>query len=174
MSNFMLLSKALTAADLFNEAELSVYEIIFGAVLIIAALLIIFVVLLQEGRQSNVGVISGAADSFMDKGAAKSLDQKLSKWTKVIAVIFFLLVLGFMMVSKFLSNEARNAKLREENKATVVSTVASQSVSPAPSSTNNASSTTNAAGTTSSTSADATESTQSASESASTSTNATL
>ena len=48
MSNFMLLSK------MFNAAELSVYEIIFGAVLIIVALLIIFVVLMQEGRQANV------------------------------------------------------------------------------------------------------------------------
>ena len=76
----------------FNESQLSTFEIIIGAILIVAALLIIFVVLLQEGRQANVGVISGAADSFMDKGAAKSLDQKLSKWTKVIAIVFFLLV----------------------------------------------------------------------------------
>ena len=68
---------------------MSVYEYIIGGILIVAALLIIFVVLLQEGRQANIGVISGAADSFMDKGAAKSLDQKLAKWTKVIAIAFF-------------------------------------------------------------------------------------
>lgn len=160
MSNFMLLSK------MFNAAELSVYEIIFGAVLIIAALLIIFVVLLQEGRQANVGVISGAADSFMDKGAAKSLDQKLSKWTKVIAIFFFLLVLGFMVVSKFLSNEARNTKILEESKKTAVSTVASQSVTPVSSSTSATSST--------SSSAASTEASQDAAESTNASTNATL
>lgn len=158
MSNFMLLSK------MFNAAELSVYEIIFGAVLIIVALLIIFVVLMQEGRQANVGVISGAADSFMDKGAAKSLDQKLSKWTKVIATFFFLLVLGFMVVSKFLSNEARNSKIMEESKKTAVSTVASQSVTPVSSSTSATSS--------ASSSAASTEASQSATESTAATTNA--
>ena len=74
-------------------------EYIFGSALILFALIIIFVVLLQEGRQANMGVISGAAESFMDKGAAKSLDQKLSKWTKVIAAIFFALVLTAMLVT---------------------------------------------------------------------------
>ena len=158
MSNFMLLSK------MFSAAELSVYEIIFGAVLIIVALLIIFVVLMQEGRQANVGVISGAADSFMDKGAAKSLDQKLSKWTKVIATFFFLLVLGFMVVSKFLSNEARNSKIMEESKKTAISTVASQSVTPVSSSTSATSS--------NSSSAASTEASQSATESTAATTNA--
>ena len=73
--------------------------------MILFSLIIIFVVLLQEGRQANVGVISGAADSFMDKGAAKSLDQKLSKWTKVIAVAFFVVVLAGMLVTNFVGNE---------------------------------------------------------------------
>ena len=85
---------------------MSVYEYIIGGVLIAASLLVILVGLLQEGRQANVGVISGAADSFLDKGAAKTLDQKLAKWTKVIAIAFFVLVLGGMMVTKFLSNKA--------------------------------------------------------------------
>ena len=98
---------------------MSVYEYIIGGILIVAALLIIFVVLLQEGRQANIGVISGAADSFMDKGAAKSLDQKLAKWTKVIAVAFFVLVLGGMLTTKFLSKSAISQ--REANKAAATS-----------------------------------------------------
>ena len=99
---------------------MSVYEYIIGGILIVAALLIIFVVLLQEGRQANIGVISGAADSFMDKGAAKSLDQKLAKWTKVIAIAFFVLVLGGMLTTKFLSKSAISQ--REANKAAANST----------------------------------------------------
>lgn len=98
---------------------MSVYEYIIGGILIVAALLIIFVVLLQEGRQANIGVISGAADSFMDKGAAKSLDQKLAKWTKVIAIAFFVLVLGGMLTTKFLSKSAISQ--REANKAAATS-----------------------------------------------------
>ena len=104
---------------------MSVYEYIIGGILIVAALLIIFVVLLQEGRQANIGVISGAADSFMDKGAAKSLDQKLAKWTKVIAIAFFVLVLGGMLTTKFLSKSAISQ--REANKAAATSTTTTTS-----------------------------------------------
>ncbi len=101
---------------------MSVYEYIIGGVLIAASLLVILVVLLQEGRQANVGVISGAADSFLDKGAAKTLDQKLAKWTKVIAIAFFVLVLGGMMVTKFLSNNALNAYNGEGTTTTTTTT----------------------------------------------------
>ncbi len=113
------------AAKMLDESKLSTYEIVFGAILIVAALVIIGVVLLQEGRQANVGVISGAADSFMDKGAAKTLDQKLAKWTKVIAVVFFLLVLGAMMVSQFFTNADFNRREREKAAATATSTTTS-------------------------------------------------
>lgn len=99
---------------------MSVYEYIIGGILILASLLIIFVVLLQEGRQANVGVISGAADSFLDKGAARTLDQKLAKWTKVIAIAFFVLVLAGMLVTKFLSKNA--IAQREANKAAATAT----------------------------------------------------
>ena len=84
---------------------MSIYEYIIGGILIFASLLIIFVILLQEGRQANVGVISGAADSFLDKGAARKPDQKLAKWTKVIAVAFFVLVLAGMLVTNPIPEE---------------------------------------------------------------------
>ncbi len=100
---------------------MSVYEYIIGAVLIVASLLIIFVVLLQEGRQANLGVISGAADSFMDKGAAKTLDAKLAKWTKYIAIGFFVLVLGGMLVTKFLGGPNDGKPVEGENTGTSVS-----------------------------------------------------
>ncbi len=104
---------------------MSIYEYIIGGILIVASLLIIFVVLLQEGRQANVGVISGAADSFLDKGAARTLDQKLAKWTKVIAVAFFVLVLAGMLVTKFLSKSA--IAQREANAAAATATTTTTS-----------------------------------------------
>lgn len=67
---------------------MSVWEIIIGVVLIIFSLLIICVVLLQEGRQANLGAISGAADSFLDKGRARTVDALLAK-DKVISITFF-------------------------------------------------------------------------------------
>ena len=108
---------------------MSVYEYIIGAILIVSSLLIIFVVLLQEGRQANVGVISGAADSFLDKGAAKTLDMKLAKWTKFIAIAFFVLVLGGMLVTKFLSKEALDAAKKEDASSNITSSTVSDTSS---------------------------------------------
>ena len=85
---------------------MSVYEYIIGAILIFFSLLIIVVVLFQEGRQANLGVISGAADSFMDKSMAKTWDARLAKWTKVIAIVFFVLVFAGMLVTRFLNPQA--------------------------------------------------------------------
>ncbi len=85
---------------------MSVFEYIIGAILILFSLLIILVVVLQEGRQSNMGVISGAADTFLDKTTARTWDAWLAKWTKIIAIAFFVLVLAGMLVTKFLSVDA--------------------------------------------------------------------
>ncbi len=78
---------------------MAIWEIIIAAVLILASLLVIAIVLLQQGRQANIGAISGAADSFMDKGRAKTLDQRLAKFTKYLAIGFFVLVLAGMLVT---------------------------------------------------------------------------
>ncbi len=74
-------------------------QIIFGIVLIVLSIAIILIVLLQEGKESSLGVISGAADSFMEKGRAKTVNAFLAKWTKWIALVFFVLVLVAMLLS---------------------------------------------------------------------------
>ena len=81
---------------------MTVWEYLIGAILIVMAILVIAVVLLQEGREANLGAISGAADSFMEKGKARTLDAFLSKWTKVISIVFFVLVFVGMLITQFL------------------------------------------------------------------------
>ena len=76
-------------------------EIIFGIVLLIFALAIIIVVLLQEGNQKNVGVVTGGAETFLSKNKARSVDAFLSRWTKVIAIGFFLFVIVVNIVMYF-------------------------------------------------------------------------
>ncbi|MEE1002666.1 MAG: preprotein translocase subunit SecG [Acutalibacteraceae bacterium] len=69
------------------------YDYVLGGVLIVLALIIIAVILLQEGRRKGIsGVIAGGADTFLSKGKAKAVDAVLAKWTKYIAMIFMLLV----------------------------------------------------------------------------------
>ena len=58
---------------------MQVYEIVFGIVLILFAVAIILVVLLQEGNQKNVGVVTGGADTFLSKNKARSVDAFLSR-----------------------------------------------------------------------------------------------
>lgn len=78
-----------------------VWEIIFGIVLLLFSIAIIIVVLLQEGNQKNVGVVTGGADTFLSKNKARSVDAFLSRWTKVIAIGFFVLVLVINAVMYF-------------------------------------------------------------------------
>ena len=81
---------------------MTAFEIIIGIVLIVFSIIIIGIILLQEGRQSGVGAITGAADTFLDIGKARTLDALLGKWTKVIALVFFVLAFGGMLITKFL------------------------------------------------------------------------
>ena len=76
-------------------------EIVFGIVLLVFSLAIIIVVLLQEGSQKNVGVVTGGADTFISKNKARSVDAFLSRWTKVIAIGFFVFVLVVNIVMYF-------------------------------------------------------------------------
>ena len=66
---------------------------------LIACLFLIAVVLLQSGKRSGLsGAIAGGADTFMTKTKAKSLDAKLAKWTKWVALVFALLTLVLNLI----------------------------------------------------------------------------
>lgn len=73
---------------------MSTAEIIFGIVLLIFSIAITVIVLLQEGHQQELGAITGGADTFLSKNKARSVDAFLARWTKVIAIGFFLLVIA--------------------------------------------------------------------------------
>ena len=78
------------------------YDYVLGGVLIVLALVIIAVVLLQEGRRKGIsGVISGGADTFLSKGKAKAVDAVLARWTKWITVLFIVVVLAFFVLKLF-------------------------------------------------------------------------
>ncbi len=81
---------------------MGVLELIFGIVLLVFAVAIIAVVILQEGRQAGIsGAIQGGADSFLSKNKARTVDAFLSRATKFIAVLFFLLTIGVNVIVFF-------------------------------------------------------------------------
>ncbi len=67
---------------------------IIGALVIIVSLAIIIAVLFQQGRRAGInGAISGGADTFLSKNKARTVDAMLARWTKYIAILFFVLAI---------------------------------------------------------------------------------
>ena len=64
-----------------------VLMVLFVLVCIIATVL----VLMQEGRSQGLGAIAGAAETYWGKNKGRSMEGNLVKWTKILAVVFFLL-----------------------------------------------------------------------------------
>ncbi len=78
---------------------MNIAEIIVGVLILLLAIVIIAAILLQEGRRAGInGAISGGADTFLSKNKARSVDAFLSRWTKVITIVFMVLVvLAFVL-----------------------------------------------------------------------------
>ncbi|GHU82222.1 hypothetical protein AGMMS50284_3750 [Clostridia bacterium] len=81
--------------------DMGVWEYVLGAVLIVFSLVIIAVIILQEGHQQGLGVITGGADTFFSKNKARSWDSFLSRWTKVVAGVFVLAVIALNAIAYF-------------------------------------------------------------------------
>ena len=60
---------------------------------LIVGLIIILMVLFQSGKSQGLGVIGGAADTFLAKSKAKSLDAKLARAPKGVGAVFIILTL---------------------------------------------------------------------------------
>lgn len=79
---------------------MSGFTIFVSIFLLIFSVAIIIVVLLQEGHQSNLsGAIAGGADTFLGKDKGRTIDRFLAKWTKVIAIVFFVLTIVFDVIA---------------------------------------------------------------------------
>lgn len=73
---------------------MSAIDIIIGILVIIVSLAIIAAVLMQQGRRAGVnGAISGGADTFLSKNKARTLDAFLGRFTKYLAILFFIIAI---------------------------------------------------------------------------------
>ena len=80
---------------------MGVLGIVLGVILGIVSIAIIVVIILQEGNQQGIGVVTGAADSYFSKNKSRSIDAFLSRWTKVFAAVFVLFVIALNVLSYF-------------------------------------------------------------------------
>ena len=66
---------------------------------LIASLFLVVIILFQSGKSAGIsGAIGGGADNFFAKGKAKTLDAKLAKMTKWVALAFVVLALVLNLI----------------------------------------------------------------------------
>ncbi len=81
---------------------MSWYHYVFGAILIVASIIITVIVLMQEGRSQNLsGAIAGGAETFLGKSKGRTVEAKLERITKWLIVAFFVVVLAAFLVFLF-------------------------------------------------------------------------
>ena len=78
---------------------MSTVKLILTILQLLSGLAVTVVVLMQSGKSAGLsGSISGGADTFLAKNKAKSLDAKLARWTKWVAILFVILTLVISLV----------------------------------------------------------------------------
>lgn len=70
---------------------MEVLRIILTIVFIPVSIALTVLVLMQEGKQAGLGAISGAAESYWGKNKGRSMEGRLVKITKILAVAFLLI-----------------------------------------------------------------------------------
>lgn len=80
---------------------MGIWEIIIGFVVLILSVIMIIVIILQEGHDAGLGTITGGADSFMKRGKAKTADAMFAKITKFCAITFFIFIVLLNALSYF-------------------------------------------------------------------------
>ena len=69
----------------------SVLKTIVTIAYIVICIALVIVVLMQEGKTSGLGAVSGAADTYWTKNKGRSSEGVLIKITRVLAVLFVIL-----------------------------------------------------------------------------------
>ena len=78
---------------------MSTPQIILSVIYFVVSLVLIAVVMLQSGKSAGLsGAIAGGADTFLSKNKAKSLDAKLARWTKWVAILWIVITLVLSLI----------------------------------------------------------------------------
>ncbi|HIQ91908.1 MAG TPA: preprotein translocase subunit SecG [Candidatus Copromonas avistercoris] len=68
-------------------------RIILTVIFVILCIAMTVIVLMQEGKSAGLGAISGAAESYWGKHKGRSMEGNLEKFTRVSAILIFVLAL---------------------------------------------------------------------------------
>lgn len=70
------------------------FQIILGAILLVASLILVVVIMLQDKKKRGLsGAIAGGSDAYLGKkGVASSKGKFYSKLTTIVAILFVIVV----------------------------------------------------------------------------------
>ena len=105
---------------------MGVWEIIIGAIVLLLSVVMIIVIILQEGHDAGLGTITGGADSFAKRGKAKTADAMFAKITKFVAVGFFVFVVVLNAISYFGGKNSPKSEATITGDTSVVSETSSE------------------------------------------------
>ena len=72
---------------------MAVLRIIIQVIFILLCIALTALVLMQEGKSAGLGAISGAAETYWGKNKGRSMECKLVKITKYLAIGFMVLTI---------------------------------------------------------------------------------
>ena len=72
---------------------MAVLRIIIQVIFILLCIALPALVLMQEGKSAGLGAISGAAETYWGKNKGRSMEGKLVKITKYLAIGFMVLTI---------------------------------------------------------------------------------
>lgn len=79
---------------------MEVLQIIIGILLGLLSLVMIALILFQQGHRAGItGAISGAAETFLSKNKARTADAALKRYTMIGAIVFFVLAIAATVVA---------------------------------------------------------------------------
>lgn len=81
---------------------MSVVEIVAGIVLLIASIFIVLIVLVQDSKEGGLtsAIGGGSNESFFGRNSSRTKEAKLSRITKVMATIFFVVALVVNFIAR--------------------------------------------------------------------------
>ena len=72
---------------------MDILKTIVTILLVIVCIILTVLVLMQEGKSAGLGTISGAAETYWGKNKGRSMEGALQKFTKILAIVFFVAVI---------------------------------------------------------------------------------
>ncbi|MGL5675060.1 MAG: preprotein translocase subunit SecG [Cellulosilyticaceae bacterium] len=78
---------------------MEVLQMVVAGVYVLAAIAIIVIVLMQEGKSAGLGsAFATQQDSYWAKNKKHTLEGKFERWTKITAALFIILALALMFI----------------------------------------------------------------------------